>query len=476
MMYALVAPVLVFGAGAAIDYGRAAQVHTKLNGAADAAALAALTPAMLQQSPSVAQEAATSMFNGLADGVTALTPGATQVTVTVTTGSSPLVRNVEVSYSTSVNTIFAQVLGVNLLSLQGVSQASAQVPPNIDFYVLLDNSPSMALPATQAGITQMQNLTTMETQVQSGGSGGCAFACHQASTNNSDTAGNPCADGTTPTVSSGSYSNVYCNVTKHGAQIDNYQLARNNNIELRLDELNSGISTLLQTASSAAQSSPFPTPPQYRFSIYSMDSLWSIGLTQLMPLTTNYINNWTTDSANFGVMEMYSNNNDCANSACSSASGPGDVATSYDDSLGDLSQASYIPDPGNGTNQAGDTPQEVLFIVTDGVEDEESGGSRVQQAINDLGNAPGGNSNSTNWCTTIKNRGIKIAILYTDYLPVPANSWYESWIAPIQSDIGPALQACASPGLFYDAAIGSDLGQALNALFAAVTSSGHLTN
>ncbi len=117
----------------------------------------------------------------------------------------------------------------------------------------------------------------------------------------------------------------------------------------------------------------------------------------------------------------------------------------------------------------------MLFIVTDGVEDEKSGGSRLQQAINDLGNSAGGNSSGTNWCTTIKNRGIKIAILYTDYLAVPANSWYKSHIAPIQSDIGPALQACASPGLFYDAAIGSDLGAALSALFAAVTQSGHLT-
>jgi hypothetical protein len=115
--------------------------------------------------------------------------------------------------------------------------------------------------------------------------------------------------------------------------------------------------------------------------------------------------------------------------------------------LGKLSQASYVPNPGNGTNQNGDKPQEVLFIVTDSVEDEESG-ARLQQAINDLGAAPGGKSTSTNWCTTIKNRGIKIAILYTDYLAVPANSWYETYIAPIQSDIGPALQACASPGLF----------------------------
>jgi hypothetical protein len=59
---------------------------------------------------------------------------------------------------------------------------------------------------------------------------------------------------------------------------------------------------------------------------------------------------------------------------------------------------------------------------------------------------------------------------------VPANSWYETYIAPIQSDIGPALQACASPGLFYDAGLdSSNLGQDLAALFAAVTQSGHLT-
>ena len=162
MMYALVAPVLVFGAGAAIDYGRAAQIHTKLNAAADAAALAALTPAMLQQPATAAQAAAVSMFNGLTKGIPGLTAGATQVTVTITVGSTALVRNVEVNYATSVNTIFAQVLGVSALPVQGVSEASAQVPPNIDFYVLLDNSPSMALPATTAGITKMQSLTTSE--------------------------------------------------------------------------------------------------------------------------------------------------------------------------------------------------------------------------------------------------------------------------------------------------------------------------
>lgn len=478
MMYALVAPILVFGGGAAIDYGRAAQIHTKLNAAADAAALAALTPAMLQQTSPVAQAAAVSMFNGLADGISGLTPGATQVSVTVSTGSSALVRNVTLTYSSSVSTIFAQVLGAPTLPVQGLAKASAQIPPNIDFYVLLDNSPSMALPATQAGITQMQNLTTKQT------TGGCAFACHQASTNNGDTAGNPCADGTAPTYNSSmqtaspASSAVYCNTSKHGAQIDDYALARANGITLRLDELNSGVSTLLQTAYTTSQSTVFATPPKYRFSVYSLDSLWSIGLTQLLALTSNYTSGWTTASANFGVMEMYSNNNNCASSACSSSttSPGGDVATNYDDSLGKLSQASYIPNPGNGTNETGDTPQEVLFIVTDGVEDEKSGSSRLEQTINDLAGDPAGNAVGTNWCTAIKNRGVKIAILYTDYLAVPANAWYQAHIAPFQPKIAAALQACATPGLFYDAGLDStNLGQDLSALFAAVTQSGHLT-
>ncbi len=319
MMYALIAPMLVFAAGGAIDYGRAAQINTKLNAAADAAALAALTPAMLQQSATVAQAAASAMFTGLADSVSGLTKNATKVTVTITTGANPLIRNVEVSYTTSVNTIFAQVLGMAQMSVKGSSQASAQAPPNIDFYVLLDNSSSMALPATTAGITQMENLTLKQA------TGGCAFACHQASTNNGDSAGNPCSDGTAPTLNSSmktaspASSAVYCDVSKHGAQIDNYQLARKKGITLRLDELNSGVSTLLQTASTTAQSSQFSTPPKYRFSIYSMDTLWSIGLNQLMPLTTNYIAKWTTASANFGVVEMYTNNVDCAQRGCSSS-------------------------------------------------------------------------------------------------------------------------------------------------------------
>ena len=122
-----------------------------------------------------------------------------------------------------------------------------------------------------------------------------------------------------------------------------------------------------------------------------------------------------------------------------------------------------MPNPGTGTNNLGDKPQEVLIIVTDGVEDEPSGGSRKQSYM-------GGAT-----CTTIKNRGIRIAVLYTTYKPLPASSWYNTYIKTIQSQIGPALQTCASPGLYSVVDTGDDISGALKTLTSKVLTVAHLT-
>ena len=139
-----------------------------------------------------------------------------------------------------------------------------------------------------------------------------------------------------------------------------------------------------------------------------------------------------------------------------------------------------MPSPGLGSNASGDTPQEVVFLVTDGVEDKISSScpngsyasnSRCQQPLD------------TAICSTIKNRGIKIAILYTEYLQlktpnVPVtDSWYMSWIdaydEPTSSTgaIAQNLQACASPGFFSNVQTGGNITQALTDLFLKVASS-----
>ena len=145
-----------------------------------------------------------------------------------------------------------------------------------------------------------------------------------------------------------------------------------------------------------------------------------------------------------------------------------------------------MPLPGGGSNQTGDTPQEVVFLVTDGVDDKMvslssscsgtplANGSkyRCQQPIN------------TSVCTTIKNRGIRIAVLYTEYLPLPtqqlvqhATSRRSTILNSKTGQIAQNAQACASPGLYYGVQSGGDITDALKKLFLLVVETApHLTN
>ncbi len=142
-----------------------------------------------------------------------------------------------------------------------------------------------------------------------------------------------------------------------------------------------------------------------------------------------------------------------------------------------------MPNPGNGTNNAGDSPQGVLLIVTDGVDDvslynstscntsqvwgySNSYGSftRCEQPVN------------TALCSTIKARGIRIAVLYTTYYPVTSNDWYNKTVAPFISQVPTNLQNCASsPELFAQVSTDGDITAALQQLFInAVNSAPHL--
>jgi Flp pilus assembly protein TadG len=448
MMFAIMLVPTVFIVGMAIDYGSAARVHTKLNAAADSAVLAALTPTMMQQSMTAAQTAAQNIFSAESSNISTIAPGTLSMNIQLSNPAGNLsMRKAVVTYTAQTNNYFAGLLG-NTMSISGSSTGEAQgsQATNIDFYLLLDNSPSMALPASQAGINQMISLTS-----QQDNGNGCAFACHQASTGNSDTQGNP---------------------KVNGVQIDNYTLARNNGITLRVDELNSAVTALMSNAQTTVATSTLLIPPVYRFAANAMDTQYTVGFNNLMPLTANYVTGWNSASPNFVLMQMFSNNNICSSTTtqgvvnpCGAGVSNSDADTNYDNALSNAN--TQMPSPGNGTNTAGDKPQEVLFIITDGVEDENSNGSRIEQQIN----APG----STNYCTTIKNRGIQIAVLYTTYLPIPTNSWYENEIAPFQPQISPALQACASPGLFYQASVNENLSSALINLFQEATQQAHLT-
>ena len=124
--------------------------------------------------------------------------------------------------------------------------------------------------------------------------------------------------------------------------------------------------------------------------------------------------------------------------------------------------------PGNGSSSA---PLKYLFFVSDGLNDEYNPGScpktttssgRCQSPID------------TSMCTTIKNRGIKIAVLYTTYLSLPTNAWYNTWISPFNagpygpspnSEIASSMQSCASPGFFFEVSPTEGISDAMTKLF-----------
>ena len=408
--FALAMVPLVYLVGVGVDYTYAVARKSQLDADADAAALAAVSPAALALPDAASVLAATNTFNAQATTIYGVNYNVANLSVNVS--DSVTGRTVTVTYTASSQNAFPNVLGETNIPVTGTSQALGLLPPNINFYLMLDSSPSMAIAATQTGIDTMVNNTSSQ--------GGCGFGCHES---------NPAGEG----------------LGNPGGE-DNYTLARNLGVTLRIDLLNQAAQNLMTTA----QSTENANHAHYKMAIYSFD----VGQTTLQNLTANMATAQTS-AANLTMLEVYQNN------WLTSATNNSDTDTNWDSAMSFIN--GIMPNPGNGTNANGDTPQEVLFIVTDGVEDESISGNRNQSVIN------------TTWCDTVKNRGIRIAILYTEYLPLPTNAWYNTWIAPFQSNIAPTLQSCASPGLYYEVQTGGDISAALSALFQQAVQTAHLT-
>jgi hypothetical protein len=271
----------------------------------------------------------------------------------------------------------------------------------------------MAIAATQAGINTMVANTSSQ--------GGCAFACHES---------NPAGD----------------NLGNPGGE-DNYALAQSLGVTLRIDNLRTATQSLMTTA----QSTEATNSAQYRMAIYTFDTNFNTIQTLTSSLTTA-----ESAAANITQLETYQN------SWLTKTNDNNDTDTNYDNAMNSINTT--MPAPGYGTNAAGDTPQEVLFFVTDGVEDENVNGNRQQSLMN------------TTWCNTVKNRGIRIAVIYTVYYPLTTNSWYNTYIAPFQPNISSNMQACASPNLFFAVDTGGDVTAAMNALFTSAVQTAYISH
>jgi len=416
IIFALALIPIIFLTGMAFDFTRAAQKQVLLDAAADAAALAAVNATMMAQSDANAILAAQNIFNAQASRIPGLTYNAYNLSVSV--NDQGLTRTATVSYTAASDNVFAGVLNRTTWPIKGTSTATATVPPNIDFYLLLDNSPSMNIAATTAGI----NLMVSNTPTQ----GGCAFACHESNPS-ADNLGNPSGE-------------------------DNYTLAQNLGVVTRIQNMAAAVQQLTTVAAATEAS----INANYRMAIYTFNNS---GTSTVQTLSSS-LTAAGAAASNINVLEVYDNN--CLTmSNCNS-----DEDTDFNAAMSNINSAMPVP----GTGASTSTPQEVLFIVSDGVDDKNSStcsqpldGSRCQQPFD------------TTWCTTVKNRGIRIAVLYTVYLPLPTNSWYNTWISPFQSQIATNMQSCASPGLYTSITTDGDISTALQNLFNKAVSTAHLS-
>jgi Flp pilus assembly protein TadG len=397
--------------GAAVDYSLASRTKTVLNEFADAAALSAVSKAAMTLSASTAQTNAVNFFKAQAATLKRGSVGNVSVTVT----DKGALRTAVLSYTANVPTAFMGLASINNLAVSGSSTAASATPTYIDFYLLLDNTPSMGVGATPADVATMVNNTPDQ----------CAFACHDLS----------------------------------AAPNDYYSLAKKLGVTTRIDVVRSATQQLMDTATTMQT-----TSNQFRMAIYTFgSSASSSGISKLFSMSSS-LASAKTAAGNIDLMTVpYQNYNN-------------DQDTDFDGAL--LSMNTEIPAPGDGSSSS--QPEKILFFVSDGVADSYYPSSCTQPTSGGRCQEPLTVAN----CTTLKNRGIKIAVLYTTYLALPTNSWYMSWIDPfnqgpygpsVNSQIAANMQSCASPGFFFEVSPTDGISQAMSALFQKVVQSARLT-
>jgi Flp pilus assembly protein TadG len=224
VIFAIACVPLISAIGCAIDYSEAARIRTKMQSAADAAAVASISqksPGWLAASTmtgngevTVAETEARNIFNGNVNASSSLFTGKT-VNATVTKTGPTLTANV--TFSANVPVTFMKVAGWSQLTVTGSSSASSSLPLYLDFYVMLDVSGSMGLPSTDAEQTRLSLVNPDDLTVYPKG---CTFACHfqsQGSCTNPPTGQKVLAAGATspiysayPTSNSGPGQPGYC--------------------------------------------------------------------------------------------------------------------------------------------------------------------------------------------------------------------------------------------------------------------------
>ncbi|MCW6511575.1 TadE/TadG family type IV pilus assembly protein [Lichenifustis flavocetrariae] len=478
ILFALSLVPMIGVVGLGVDYGIALSTKSKLDSAADAAALAAVATAKAYVADNASDNNVTA--DAIAAGLdrakrafavnaaglklaTAPTPA-----ITLTRTGQTFASNV--SYSSVTSAQFGRMFGTPTLNVAGTSAARADVPSYLDFYLFVDESGSMGIPTAAADQTTLANVN-----------GGCQFACHFS-------------DPKLATESAGNwgYNIATTGYTKKKASNGTYvndQQVLTTPIQLRSGAVNNAICQLLTRAASPAVAN------QYRVGIYPFINQ----VATLAALTTNIPSLQSTADCSSsppmaltslldpGVTQFYSGNDP--------TTGTGSGGTHFESALPGM-QAMVSP-VGDGSSAV--NPKPFVFLITDGMDNGQHYSSKSGSSYRYVGDPNtlftsyvGSNGKAvtsgfdgsspqifnSNYCSQLKSAGITLSILYIPYVTLAVGTKNQAETITVDNlipGVSSNLQACASSGFFYTASSASDITAALSAMFNQAVQVAHLS-
>jgi len=506
----LAALPLVSAVGCVVDYSYASMIKTKLQAAADAATLATVS----LNSP-VVTTAKGMAGSGTVSGGSAYiqnffgtdTAALSNVTFNGSVTKTNLTVTATATFSYQVPTSFMGVFGYTTIAVSGSSTATYTMPTYISFYLMLDVSGSMSFPSTTA---EQNRLLAVNPDNLGEYAGGCQFACHftaQGACGQGDQGPIPAVGhsygGYVPNPNPGGYCQGFT-ISRLGTTPTSFTSGTTNStnggsvnwtnspvstcptagttscIQLRADAVGYAVTALLSQANTTEtndgvanqfQVGLFPFVQNLCTSGANSSNACSVGLTT--SLTGATITNFAQQLANLL---------DTGQDATLGSGG-----THFENALNSMN--SFITSVGTGSSSANPLPY--VFIITDGSQDYQTQWAGGWGSQNWTANAtvpyqnsatiiPPNSETNTNYCTTIKNRGITIAILYIPYgTIVDPNAGFanneDGYANNNIANIPAALQSCASTNFFYTASTPADIQNALVAMFEQAVSTAHIS-
>lgn len=438
ILTAITAPVMVLIVGFCCDYGYASYINQRLSRASDSGTLGSISQTAATTAGGYTQTAAmqtigVNIFNA---NIADLTSTGVHFTLSVVSdGTGGVIATG--SYTYNVPTFFGGLLGLTSIPVSGTATTTARPTVYVNYYILIDNSQSMGIAATQTDSTNLYNRVAANNNASSGDVG-CVFACHIKSYQD----------------------NVSGNVQKY----TNEDLAHNltktwgTAITLRIDSAKAAVSSIVASAAQVAA-----TTQNIKFGLYTIGVDPNTGL-RVAPVKYPVPASGSTPdfspSSDYSAVQSATNLIALGNTVSTSNRGDTDFVNEFADFLSAFKSPNALV---QGSGASATSPINYIFLITDGLSNTVGSCSIYNVCTSAIGASD---------CNSLKSVA-NVGVIYTTYLPIyqyntspNLETRYKALVDGKTTGISTNLQSCASTSsLYFEAQDGPSLVASMQSLF-----------